>query len=279
MKKSSKNTTKKVTLPNTLQHTLLTGLFCLASFAATHALAATAADFKTTEYNRGWQLNAIGAADAYARGFTGAGQTVAVFDSGFNRTHVDLAPNLSAYSFDAVNGTEGVASDVNGHGTFVAGIIGAANNGVGMEGVAYDAKLMAIRVVNADGSVNLSDANLAAGIRYATSHGADVMNNSWNTSTTIDAVTKAGLDGFMGNTLQAYREAVAANRVIVFAAGNDAQAQPGFYAALPKYYAELTAGWISAVAIDGTGVIASYSNHCGDTAAWCIAAPGSSVVS
>ena len=275
MKKSS----KKASLKSTLRQTLLSGLFCLASFAATNALAATAADFKSAEYNRGWQLNAIGAADAYARGFTGAGQTVAVFDSGFNRTHVDLAPNLSAYSYDAVTGSEGVASDVNGHGTFVGGIIGAARNGTGMHGVAYDAKLMAIRIVNPDGSVSLPDANLAAGIRYATSHGASVMNNSWNTSTNINQVTKAGLDGFMGNTLQAYREAVAANRMIVFAAGNDGQAQPGFYAALPKYYSELAAGWISAVAIDGTGNIASYSNRCGDSAAWCIAAPGSSIVS
>ncbi len=273
MTKSPKKVTGK-----SLRHTILSGLFALASFAATDALAATAADFKTIEYNRGWQLNNIGAAEAYARGYTGAGQTVAVFDSGINRTHVDLAPNLSAYSYDAITGGS-VTSDVNGHGTFVSGIIGAASNSQGMEGVAYNSKLMAIRIVNADGSVNLPDANLAAGIRYATSHGASVMNNSWNTSTNISQVTKAGLDGFMGQSLQAYREAVAANRIIVFAAGNDGKAQPGFYAALPKLYAELTAGWISAVAIDGTGNIASYSNRCGDTAAWCMAAPGSAIVS
>lgn len=278
MRKSDKKNKKTF-----LKQTLLSGLFCIASFAATFsstgALAATADDFKTTEYRRGWQLGAIGAADAYARGYTGAGQTVAVFDSGFNRTHVDLAPNLAGPGFDAVTGTEGVASDVNGHGTFVAGIIGAAKNDQGSHGVAYDSKLLAIRIVNADGSVNLSDANLAAGIRYATSHGAGVMNNSWNTATTINQVTKEGLNGFMGQTLQAYREAVNANRIIVFAAGNEGQAQPGFYATLPKYYSELTAGWISAVAIDGTGSIASYSNRCGDSAAWCLAAPGSAVVS
>ena len=278
MKKSSKNATKKVTPRNTLHRALLTGLFCLASFSATHALAATSAEFRSAEYNRGWQLNNIGAADAYARGFTGAGQTVAVFDTGINRTHIDLAPNLSAYSYDALTGGS-VTSDVNGHGTFVSGIIGAARNGTGMHGVAFDAKIMAIRIANADGSVNLPDANLAAGIRFATSHGAGVMNNSWNSSTNINQVTKAGLDGFMGQTLQAYREAVTANRIVIFAAGNDGQAQPGFYAALPKYYSELAAGWISAVAVDGTGNIASYSNRCGDTASWCIAAPGSAIVS
>ena len=279
MKKSSKNTTKKATLRNAL----LSGLFCLASFTATFsstgALAATAADFKTTEYNRGWQLNAIGAADAYARGFTGAGQTVAVFDTGISRNHIDLAPNMASANFDAVTGTQVLSTDVNGHGTFVAGLIGAARNGQGAHGVAYDAKLMSVRVANADGSVNLPDANLAAGIRFATANGASVFNNSWNTSTPINQMTRAGLDGFMGQSLQAYREAVNANRIIVFAAGNDGQANPGFYASLPKLYSELTAGWISAVAIDGTGNIASYSNRCGESAAWCIAAPGSAVVS
>ncbi len=280
MTKSRKNTTAKNATPKaTLRHALLSGLFCLASFTATHALAATAADFKTVEYNRGWQLNAIGAADAYARGFTGAGQIVAVFDTGISRTHIDLAPNMYTTSYDAVTGTQGLSTDVNGHGTFVAGIIGAARNGQGAHGIAYDSKLMSVRVANADGSVNLPDANLAAGIRFATNNGASVMNNSWNTSTTINQMTRAGLDSMMGQSLQAYREAVNANRIIVFAAGNDGQAQPGLYAALPKIYSELTAGWISAVAIDGTGNIASYSNRCGDTAAWCMAAPGSAVVS
>lgn len=263
----------------TVSQILLSGLFALASFAATDALAASAADFKTTEYNRGWQLNAIGAAEAWARGYTGAGQIVAVFDSGMNKTHEDLDAQIAGPGFDAVTGTEGVAADVNGHGTFVSGIIAGEHNGLGTEGVAFGSKILSIRIVNPDGSVSLSDAQLATGIRYATSHGASVMNNSWNTSTTIDQVTKAGLDGFMPQTLQAYREAVNANNIIVFAAGNDGKSQPGFYAALPKLYAELTAGWISAVAIDGTGSIASYSNRCGDTAAWCLAAPGSAVVS
>lgn len=258
---------------------LLSGLFTLASFAATDALAASAIDFKTSEYNRGWQLNAIGAAESWARGFTGAGQTVAVFDSGMNKTHEDLNAQIAGPGFDAVTGTEGVAADVNGHGTFVSGIIAGEHNGLGAEGVAYGSKILTIRIVNPDGSVSLTDAKLAAGIRYATSHNAGVMNNSWNTSTNISQVTKAGLDSFMPQTLQAYREAVNANRIIVFAAGNDGKSQPGFYAALPKLYAELTAGWISAVAIDGTGKIASYSNRCGDTAAWCLAAPGSAVVS
>ncbi|MDX1921609.1 MAG: S8 family peptidase [Alphaproteobacteria bacterium] len=264
---------------NSLRHTVLSGLFTLASFAATDAMAASASDFKTAEYNRGWQLSAIGAADAYARGFTGAGQIVAVFDSGMNKTHEDLNANISGVGFDAVTGLEGVASDVNGHGTFVSGIIAGERNGLGAQGIAYNSKILTIRIVNADGSVSLSDNKLATAIRYATSHGAGVMNNSWNTSTQISAVTKAGLDGFMGQTLQAYREAVKANRIIVFAAGNEGKSQPGFYAALPKLYSELTAGWISAVAIDGTGAIASYSNRCGDTAAWCLAAPGSAVVS
>lgn len=229
----------------------------------------------------GWNysLGQIKAASAYQRGFTGAGQVVAVFDSGLNTANNQFIGRIAGPGFDAVSGRVGVTSDAQWHGTFVSGIIAADRDGIGMMGVAYDAKLLPVRIVNPDGSITLSDAQLTRAVNYATTAGARVFNNSWNSSTSIAQLSKAYLDGAMPGTLAAYRAAVKAGAIVVFAAGNDGKSQPGFYAALPTYYAELRAGWIAAVATDSTGAIASYSNRCGAAAAWCIAAPGSNIIS
>ena len=66
---------------------------------------------------------------------------------------------------------------------------------------------------------------------------------------------------------------------MVFAAGNEGNNQVGAFAALPTYYSDLQKGWIAAVATDAKGVIATWSNRCGNAAAYCLAAPGSNIIS
>src|SRR5262249_33618293 len=151
-----------------------------------------------------------------------------------------------------------------------SGIIAADRDGIGMVGVAYDAKLLPIRIVNPDGSITLSDTKLAAGINYAVANGAKVFNNSWNSSTNILQLSTAPISAFMPATLNAYRAAVKAGAIIVSAAGNDSAAQPGFYAALPADFPALKSGWLAVVATGPTGAIASYSDRCGAAAAWCL---------
>jgi hypothetical protein len=233
----------------------------------------------TSEYNSAWQLQAVGASQAYMRHLSGQGQIVAVFDSGINLSNPDLAANYSGLSYDAITNSEGVTTDGNGHGTFVSGLIAARRNNTGTQGIAPDALLMPIRVIDASGSLGVTDGGLSRGIRYAVDHSAGVLNNSWNTSTTIHQISKASLDSMLGQTLSAYRYAISRNAIAVFAAGNDGQSQPGFYASLPTYYPELRDGWIASVATDDDGVIAPFSNRCGSSAAWCIAAPGVDVIS
>ena len=63
---------------------------------------------------------------------------------------------------------------------------------------------------------------------------------------------------------------------MVFAAGNQASAQPGMQSGLPYRLSGIEPGWLAVVAIDDTGRLASYSNRCGVAAAWCLAAPGGS---
>src|SRR5205807_1517111 len=93
------------------------------------------------------------------------------------------AGDLHGASFTRQHGamTNGTPADDDGHGTHVAGIIGAVgNNGVGIAGVAWKVQLMALKFLAASGSGALSD-ELAC-IDYAISHGAQIINASFGTS-------------------------------------------------------------------------------------------------
>ena len=233
------------------------------------------------EAELGWNysLAQVHAPVAYDRGWTGAGQTVAVFDSGIDYTDGQFAGRIAGPGYDAISGNVGTIQDNQWHGTFVSGIIAADRDGSGMMGLAYDAAILPIRVVDPTGAVNLSDDRMASAVYFATAMGAGVFNNSWNASDPIEAIPKVILDDVMPATVNAYRAAVSAGVILVFAAGNDGKPEPGLYGGLPVYYPELQKGWLVAVATDETGAIASYSNRCGSTAAWCMAAPGSNIIS
>ena len=101
----------------------------------------------------------IGAAPGADLGVTGSGIGVAVIDSGVDRGHVDL--NVSSSCFDAFGGD---CQDETGHGTHVAGSIGALRNGIGVVGVAPGATIYAVKVL--DPSDGGSDAGLLAGIEW-----------------------------------------------------------------------------------------------------------------
>lgn len=105
----------------------------------------------------------------------GAGVTVAVVDTGVDVTHPEFQGRIVP-GYNATNHTDN-AKDDNGHGTHVAGIVAAAaNNGAGIVGIAPEAKVMPVKVLEADGSG--SDAGVADGIVWAVDHGAQVINMS-----------------------------------------------------------------------------------------------------
>ena len=234
----------------------------------------------TSEATWSYSIGQIKASAAWNRGYTGAGVTIAIFDSGIDVGDNQFAGRISKTpGYDAITGKVGVTTDDMWHGTFVAGIIAADRDGTGMVGVAYGAQLLPIRIVNSNGYITLSDSQLAAGINYATAAGAKVFNNSWNSSQTITRLSASYLNSVMPQTLAAYKAAVQAGAIIVFAAGNDSLSQPGYYAALPVDFSYLKPGWVAAVATDSSGKISAYSDRCGAAAAWCLAAPGTNVIS
>src|SRR3954454_1956708 len=126
-----------------------------------------------------WGLSQIKAPAAWARGDRGAGATIAVVDTGVDLVHPDLAANLVSGADVTPAADQGCPrpQDENGHGTHVAGIAAAVtDNGIGGAGTAPAAKVMPVRVLNADGSGE--DPAVIAGIKYAADHGAKVINMS-----------------------------------------------------------------------------------------------------
>ncbi|KMY51918.1 S8 family peptidase [Peribacillus loiseleuriae] len=128
-----------------------------------------------------WGHEPVGVAQSRKAYFTGEGVKVAVIDTGISMNHPDLA---IAGGVTFVENTTSYNDD-NGHGTHVAGIIGAKDNDIGVVGVAPDAELYAIKVLAKDGEGNQTD--VIAGIEWAIQHDIDIINLS--ITSPIDSIT------------------------------------------------------------------------------------------
>ncbi len=122
-----------------------------------------------------WHAQKIGAPAAWDSTL-GAGVTIAILDTGVDGSHPDLAPSLVA-GWNVYDNNANTA-DVYGHGTKVAGAAAAAaNNGLGVAGVAGGARIMPIRISSPTGGASFSA--MASGITWAADHGARVANISY----------------------------------------------------------------------------------------------------
>jgi subtilisin family serine protease len=171
-------------MPMRLRRPFVSFATCLA--LALVAIPATTAYASSDPYSSTqWGLRLVRAEAAWSKG-TGKGVTVAVVDSGVDVDHEDLRRNVVP-GYDFVD-HDSDPRDENGHGTHVAGIIAAvANNGRGVAGVAPDAKIMPVRVLDADGAGALSD--IEAGVRWAVTHGAKVVNLSLSSGVIVEFLT------------------------------------------------------------------------------------------
>jgi hypothetical protein len=237
--------------------------------------------------NTGQTVNSdpgVAGADARAHlawdSFTGSASfVVAIIDDGTNRTHPDLAANIwsnpGEIAGDGIdNEGNGYVDDTwgydfyqrdsdpsgTGHGTHTAGTVGAVgNNGVGVAGVMWNCKLMALRFLGPNGGTT-SDAILA--VQYATAKRVRVSNNSW------------GGGGFSQGLYDAINAGKAGNHLFVAASGNSginsdtSPAYPGAYN---------LDNIINVAAIDNNDGRASFSNYGATTVD--LGAPGVTILS
>ncbi len=115
---------------------------------------------------------------------------VAMLDSGVDLDHPDIQVNLYSTGKDFTSDGQSDANDTHGHGTCTAGIVAAvADNGQGVAGVAYNVKILPVRIMNEWG-VTTSD-QLTQAMDYAWQQGADIISNSWGGTTPDQALTDA----------------------------------------------------------------------------------------
>ncbi|MDF5729770.1 MAG: S8 family peptidase [Rhizonema sp. PD38] len=221
-----------------------------------------------------WGDNLVKAEDAWAKGYTGQGVVVAVLDTGVDYNDTQLQNNI--WTNPNNDAAQGYANDVHGwnfvdnnnnvldtsqigHGTHVSGIIAGENNGSGITGVAYNAKIMPIKVLDNSGSG--TDTSITEGIYYAVNHGANVIN-----------LSLGGADP--NSALESAIEYASSKKVIVvMAAGNDSASTPDYPASYAKNWG-LTVG-----AVDQNNQIANFSNDAGSNILDYVTAPGVNISS
>jgi subtilisin family serine protease len=252
------------------------------AYAQTQALNYEAKEISTV-------LKVGGVTNAWARGITGKGVTIAILDNGFDLTHSDFAGKVVASkNFNSViaasNPKDPTAVTWGWHGTLMTGIAAGANNGAGTVGVAPDAKLLLGQVGQGGTMTSIEMAAVYKGIDWASANGATVINLSlganfdtnfqkqmtlvspgvWKAPTTYGSMYSYSIKD--ANAL-----AVGTNRgsIIVAAAGNQAlpYAQfPGAFATQVDSTGKLVLGGRMLIvgATDSTGtVIAPFSNRAG----------------
>ncbi len=206
-------------------------------------------------YRHQWHMRMIGVEQAWPRA-TGKGATVAVVDTGVAfedhgryRRILDLDEARFVAGWDVFERTAH-ANDGNSHGTHVAGTVAqTTHNGFGVVGVAFEAKVMPVRVLSSGGVG--THAGVAEGIYWAAQNGADVINLSLGSGAPAKVVEAA------------VEEAVARHVVVVAAAGNSGRRGVSWPAAFP--------GVLAVSSVTGDGKLAFYSSWGPEVA---IAAPG-----
>lgn len=224
---------------------------------------------------------------AHDAGYTGAGVTIGMVDSGIMRSNPTVAGRVKAeliYVDKSANNTS--VDDVVGHGTWTSEIAAGTSFDDFPGGIAPGADLVSARII-ADNApddhgqppaeVTNQDAEYFGQVNNALiPYGVTVMNNSWGGITwdTSDTSVNQAFDDAYSPFVNQH------GGLVVFAAGNDSDPNPSTIAALPSVAPDLEKGWLTVVAVDSNHPtqLASYSNKCGIAMDYCLAAPGDVIV-
>jgi hypothetical protein len=212
--------------------------------------------------------------EAQAMGYTGEGVKVGILDSGVNLNHPALQGKVVA-EMTTATGANTVVSDPFGHGTNVAQIIAGDPTANFQGGVARNVDLYITRSLNDNRNME----GTTEAMDWMTANGVKIVNNSWNVPVSFASNQTIPLDEFM---MASYRF-ISSGGLVVFATGNEKNAEPAYYSIAPKTFPSLEKGWLAVAALtDGAegpeNTLAYYSNACGAARNWCLAAPGTTKV-
>lgn len=220
-------------------------------------------------YSQQWGIGAMAIDQLWSKPIVNDQRPViAIIDTGVDITHPDLVDNIwtnqreaegeegydndnngfknDIHGWDFINNT-GVIRDYNSHGTHVAGIAAAADNGIGIVGANPRALIMPVSVMQSDGSGDI--ATIIKGINYAAQNGATVLNMSFGSYANSKALRQA--------LERAYQSAV-----LVAAAGNDQlpiypECRWGAKTMFPAAYSFV----LGVQATTQSGMLAGFSNY------------------
>ena len=248
------------------------------------------ASWRSAEYLSDWGLDRLHANEAYAAGIDGSGMKIGALDSGYDANH----PEADKARFHPVTATgtyvDGTPFNTTGalnpnndsHGTHVTGTLGAARDGVGMHGVAYNAQIYV-------GNTNANDSFLfgptpdpkyfKAVYSALVDSGVRAINNSWGSQPkdvsyqTLGDLHAAYAQHYNRSTwLDAAADVAKAGVINVFSAGNSGYANASVRSALPYFQPELEGHWLAVSGLDKANN--QKYNKCGIAKYWCISTPG-----
>ncbi|PPR77157.1 MAG: hypothetical protein CFH01_01669, partial [Alphaproteobacteria bacterium MarineAlpha2_Bin1] len=230
--------------------------------------------FNTAEFQSNFGLARIGALTALNNNSTGSGVIVGILDTGIDLDNPEFSGRISANSTNITEGAAVSVDDLNGHGTAVAGIIGAAKNDSGIHGVAPNSTLLVNKLNNGGG---ITIFNAASGINSAVSNGAKIINMSFGADSPALPSTAE---------INAMQNAVNQGVILVVASGNSSLSEVLDMGRLSNC-SGTTGGkcngfnangrMIVVNAVTSTNTATTFGNECGDTASACLVAPGDGV--
>jgi len=159
--------------------------------APTPAPVATSVSVNDPNFSQQWYLTDINAPQAWLTTEGSKSIIIAILDTGVDSTHPDLSPNMIA-GYNFYDGNTNTA-DVQGHGTAVAGsAVQASNNKIGGAGICWNCQIMPVRIAyNDNGEGYAYYSTIAQGMQWASDHGAQIENVSYEGISSSSAILSA----------------------------------------------------------------------------------------